>query len=105
MAGYLLDENATVLCQHSGQAQPTTPDQRVTVSGNKIVTQSCPYTVSGCTLPSNAGGPCATATWTRSATRVKASGSPVLFQDSQATCTPTGTGLTIVSPQHRVKVT
>jgi hypothetical protein len=105
MAGYLLHENASVLCQHSGQAQPMMTNSRVNVSGNKIVTQLSPYSISGCTLPSNSGGPCATATWMSAATRVKAGGTPVLFQDSQATCAPTGTGLNIVSLQRRVKVT
>jgi hypothetical protein len=105
MAGYLLHENASVLCLHSGQAQPTMTNQKVKVSGNKIVTLSSPYSISGCTNPTEAGGPCATATWITAATRVKAGGESVLFKDSQATCTPTSTGLNIVSLQNRVNVT
>ena len=103
--GYLLHENATVLCMHAGQARPTTTDQRVKVSGQKVVTQPAPYTISGCTLPPppNGNGPCVTATWTISATRVKASGLAVLLRESQATCTPTGTGVNIVMTQVRVK--
>jgi hypothetical protein len=107
MSAYLLHENATVQCIHSGQARPMVTNQRVKVSGQKIVTQPSPYTISGCTLPSppTANGPCATAQWTSAATRVKASGMPVLFKDSQATCAPTGTGVNIISTQTRVKVT
>jgi hypothetical protein len=41
--------------------------------------------------------------WSSAATRVKASGLPVLLSDSQATCAPTGTGLNIVMTQQRVK--
>jgi len=48
---YLLHENATVLCLHTGQAKPTATDQRVKVGGQKIVTQTAPYTISGCVLP------------------------------------------------------
>lgn len=102
---FILHENATVVCLHTGQARPTVTDQRVKVSGNKIVTQPPPYTVSGCTLPPQSGGPCATAAWTSAATRVKASSQPVLLSDSQATCAPTGTGVNIVLTQTRVKAT
>lgn len=105
MPGYLLHENATVLCTHAGQAKPTITDQRVKVGGQKIVTQPGPYTISGCsfTPPPSGNGPCVTATWTSAATRVKASGHPVLLQDSQATCMPTGTPIQIVVTQLRVK--
>lgn len=107
MSGFLLHENATVLCLHTGQAQPTVTDQRVKVSGNHVVTQPNPYTISGCTLPSppTANGPCVTATWISAATRVKAGNLPILLQDSQAICTPTGTGLNILQTQTRVKGT
>jgi hypothetical protein len=39
------------------------------------------------------------------ATRVMAGSQPVLLQDSQAICTPTGTPLTIAVTQVRVKGT
>ena len=104
---FLLHENATVLCLHAGQAQPTVTDQRVKVSSQKIVTQPGPYTISGCTLPPPiaANGPCVSAMWTSAATRVKASRQPVLLSDSQATCAPTGTGVNILVTQTRVKGT
>lgn len=107
MPGYLLHMGATVLCAHAGQAQPTAPNPRVKVGGQMIVTQPTVYTVAGCTLPppTAGNGPCVTAQFTTGATRVKAGGQPVLLQDSQATCTPTGTPLNIVVTQVRVKAT
>ena len=80
-------------------------DLRVKVSGQKIVTQPAPYTISGCSLPPPpaGNGPCVTANWTSAATRVRASGQPVLLTDSQALCSPTATGLNVVSTQTRVK--
>ncbi len=107
MPGYLLHMGATVLCAHGGQAQPTVPNPRVKVGGQQIVTQPTAYTVAGCSFPPppSGNGPCVTAQFTTGATRVKAGGQPVLLQDSQATCTPTGTPLNIVMTQVRVKGT
>lgn len=105
MPGYVLHQGATVVCTHTGQAQPTMVNPRVKVGGHSIVTQDVVYTISGCTMPPpNAGnGPCATAQWITAAKRVKAGGMPVLLQDSQATCAPTSTPLNIVLTQVRVK--
>ena len=107
MSGYLLHMGATVLCLHAGQATPTATNPRVKVGGQAIVTQANSYSVAGCTLPppNAANGPCVTAQWTTAATRVKAGGLPVLLQDSQAMCAPTGTGLNIAVTQIRVKGT
>jgi hypothetical protein len=104
MPGFLLHQGATVLCAHAGQAQPTAPNPRVTVSGQPVVTQAAPYTVAGC--PFNVSGalvPCVTATWVTAAIRVRADGLPVLLQDSQAICAPNGTPVSIVMTQVRVK--
>ena len=103
MPGYLLHVGATVLCQHGGQAQATAPNPRVKVSGQPIVTQAAPHTIAGCPFPPQSGGPCVSAQWTVAAQRVKAGGMLVLLQDSQATCTPTGTPLQIAVTQVRVK--
>lgn len=102
MAAAILHDGATVMCMHTGDARPAIPDQRVTVSGQKVTTPSAMYTVSRCTLPPNAGGPCASVQWVSAATRVRASGRPVLLTDSSATCIPTGTGVQVVSSQRRV---
>jgi len=105
MPGYLLDAGATVQCPHSGQAQAGKVFARVKLGGQPVVTQSSTYSIAGCTLPPPpaGNGPCASAQWTSAATRVKAGGEPVLLQDSQAVCTPTGTGLTVVRQQTRVR--
>lgn len=104
MPGFILHMGATVLCLHGGSAQPITVNPRVKVGGQLIVTQAAPYTIAGC--PFNAGGspcPCVTGQWITAATRVKASGMPVVLQDSQATCIPNGTGFNVVVTQMRVK--
>lgn len=105
MPGYLLHQGAMVLCMHGGQAQPAAPSPRVMVNHQPVVTISSPYTVAGCTLPPPpaANGPCVICQWITTATRVRAGGMPVLLQDSQAICTPTGTGATVVMTQLRVK--
>jgi hypothetical protein len=103
MPGFLLHVGATVMCMHGGQAQPTMPNPRVLVSGQPVTTMPSPYVVAGC--PFNVGGspsPCVTAQWVTAATRVLAGGMPVLLQDSQAICTPNGTGLNILVTQTRV---
>lgn len=105
MPGFLLHLGATVLCMHAGQAQAASPFPRVMVSSQPVVTISSPYMVAGCTLPPPpaGNGPCVTGQFVSSATRVLAGGQPVLLQDSQAVCTPTGTGLNIVMTQVRVR--
>jgi hypothetical protein len=103
MPGYLLHVGATVLCAHGGQAMPTVPFPRVKVGGQPVATQSAPYSVAGCTNPPASGGPDTIANWVTAAVRVRAGGVPVLLQDSQALCAPTGTPLTVVMTQFRVK--
>jgi hypothetical protein len=103
MPGFLLHLGATVLCAHGGQAQPTSPNPRVLVSGQPIVMQPAPYTIAGC--PFNVSGspvPCVTAQWMTAATRITSNGMPVLLLDSQATCIPNGTPLMITVTQTRV---
>jgi hypothetical protein len=103
MSGALLHVGATVLCAHTGQATPTTPNPRVLVSGQPIVTLTTPYAIAGCPfVPPGGNGPCATAQWTSGAQRVQANAVPVLLVDSQSTCTPTGTPLTPRVTQTRV---
>jgi hypothetical protein len=105
MPGTLLHLGATVLCMHAGQAQPAVTNPRVRVGGQPIVTRTSTYTIAGCALTGTTNPPCATAQWQTSTVRVRAGGVPVLLQDSQAVCVPTGTGLNIVATQPRVKGT
>jgi hypothetical protein len=104
MAGYLLHQGATVLCMHSGQAQPAVTNPRVKVGGQAIVTLSSTYTISGCpNVVGTASVPCVSGQWMSAATKLMASGEPVLLQDSSAVCTPTGAGLNVVQTQTRVR--
>ena len=103
MPGYLLHQEALVLCMHMGQARPAITNPRVKVSGRPVVLQPTIYTITGCTNLPQAGGPCATAQWITAATRVRSGGMPLLLQDSLAICAPTGTGLNVRLTQSRVK--
>lgn len=107
MPGFLLHMNAIVQCSHGGRAAPTAPNQRVTVSGNAVALVNALYQVTACPNPPPiaSNGPCITAQYTTSATRVSSSGIPVLLFDSQATCVPTGVPLQTMSTQMRVKGT
>ncbi len=103
MPGFLLHAGAIVTCAHMGQAQPTAPNPRVLVSGMPVTTQTAPYVIAGC--PFNVAGapsPCVTGQWVVGATRVFASGQPVLLQMSQAICAPNATPLVIMATQTRV---
>lgn len=104
MPGTLLHLGAQVICSHGGQAQPVAPVPRVTVSGQPVVTIESPYVVAGCALPPPpaANGPCVTAQFITSATRVMAEGAPVLLLDSMSICAPSGTPLIVMETQMRV---
>jgi hypothetical protein len=105
MPGFLLNAASTVICAHGGQAKPTMPVPRVLVMGVPVTVQPPPYVIAGCVNPPPPVnvGPCITGMWVLAALRVKAMGLPVLLQDSQAICVPTGTPLTVVLTQVRVK--
>lgn len=106
MPGYLLHMGATVNCAHTpGLAQPGTSSPRVKVMGQPIVLQPTPYTVTGCALTGTSAPPCATAQWVTGSVRVLSVGTPVLLADSVATCVPTGTPLSVMITQTRVKGT
>jgi hypothetical protein len=103
MPGPLLHLGATVMCSHGGQAMPTAPNPRVLVSGQPVVTMAVPYVVAGCAfVPPGGNGPCVTAQWVTSATRVLVGGQPAVLLDSQAICAPTGTPLIASVAQTRV---
>jgi hypothetical protein len=102
MPGYLVHVGATVMCAHAGQAQPTAPNPRVKVGGQPVVTMAAPYTIAGCGL-TGSSPPCVTGQWLVAATRVKVGGTPVVLQDSTSTCVSTGTPMSVVVTQVRVK--
>lgn len=105
MPGYLLNVSSTVICAHGGQAKPTVPNPRVRVMGVSVTTLGPPYTIIGCANPPPPVnvGPCIVGNWVTAATRIKAMGMPVLLQSSQAICVPTGTPLTVLVANLRVK--
>lgn len=103
MPGPLVQQGASVLCAHGGQAQPTVPNPRVRLGGAASVQLPAPWTVAGCPLPPNAGGPCATASWTSGSVRVTSQGQPLVLQGGSATCVPTGVPLAVLAVQPRVR--
>jgi hypothetical protein len=105
MPGYLLHMGATIICMHAGQAMPVSTNPRVKVSGQAIVTQSDTHSISGCALTGTQSPPCVTAQWISAATRVTAGSVPVLLQDSQSICAPSGAKLNVVMTQMRVRGT
>ena len=103
MPGPMLHLGATVTCSHGGQALPTSPNPRVLVSGQPVVTQASPWAVAGCGFVPLAGnGPCVTATYVAAAARVFVGGAPAILLDSISVCAPTGTPLIPVQAQTRV---
>jgi hypothetical protein len=103
MPGCLLHLGAVALCAHAGQAVPMVPNARVKIMGQPVTTQAMPYMIYGCSLTGTTQAPCAIAQWLTGATRVRVMGQPVLLMDSVAACTPTGTGVTVLSTQTRVR--
>ena len=104
MPGFLVQVGAQVLCSHAGQAQPTVPNPRVTVSGQPTVLLTTPYVVAGCTFPppTAGNGPCVTGQWLVGTARITSLGQPLVVQSSQGICAPTGTPLLLVVTQTRV---
>ncbi len=104
MPGFVLHQGAVVSCMHAGPAMPTAPNPRVRVGGQPVATAGAPWIVTGCPfVPPGGTGPCVTAQFITFAGRVRAGGMPVLLQDSQATCVPTGTGVLVLMTQLRVR--
>lgn len=103
MPGPILHLGATITCSHGGQAVPMSPNPRVLVSGQPVVTQTSPYSVAGCGFVTPAGnGPCVTGTFVTATTRVFIAGAPAVLLDSISVCAPTGTPLLPVQSQTRV---
>jgi uncharacterized Zn-binding protein involved in type VI secretion len=107
MPGFIVTMGSTVLCAHAGQATPVPSNARVLIDGQPVILQPDPWMVAGCAFPPPpaGNGPCVTASFVTGSVRTKINGVPVVLQDSQAVCTPTGTPLTIVATQTRVRGT
>jgi hypothetical protein len=105
--GNLVHQGAAVICGHGGQAMPTAPNPRVTVSGQATVTLTAPWTIAGCPFPPPpaGNGPCVTGQWVVGTVRVTSMGQPLVIQGGSAVCVPTGVPLTVVAVQPRVVAT
>ncbi|WP_446745337.1 hypothetical protein [Silvibacterium acidisoli] len=105
MPGFLIQQGATVLCMHAGQANAVVPNPRVMLSGMSSCLMTAPWLVAGCPGIPPAVPPCVTATWLTGSVRVTSNGQPLLVQSSQAICAPTGTPLLPILTQTRVMAT
>jgi hypothetical protein len=105
MPGFLIQQGATVMCLHGGQALPTVPSPSVSLDGLPAVTVAAPWTVAGCPLTPPPLPPCVTAQWTVGTVRVTSLGQPLVIMGGVATCVPTGTPLLPVATQARVTAT
>ena len=100
MPGFLLHFGATVQCTHGAQATAGSPNPKVLVKGQPVVTVPGPFAIAGC--PFNISGspsPCVSVTWTTAATKVLVGAMPVLLISSQSICAPNGTPLIIVKTE------
>jgi len=103
MTGFLIQQGATVMCVHGGQAIPTVPNPSVTFDGQPSVQLVAPWTVLGCPgVPPALVPPCVLAQWVTGTTRVTSYGQPLVVQSGEAVCAPTGTPLLPIVMQTRV---
>jgi hypothetical protein len=103
MPGFLIQQGATILCAHGGQAMPAVPNPAVTLDALPSCLLSDPWTVAGCPgIPPLSIPPCVTAQWIMGTTRVTSFGQPLLVQSGEAICAPTGTPLLPLVTQVRV---
>jgi hypothetical protein len=102
MPGTLVHLGATVLCSHAGQAIPVVTNPRVLVSGMPVATLASTYAIAGCALTGTPAPPCVTGQWITGATRVLATGVPVLVNAGASVCVAPGTPMLVVATQTRV---
>lgn len=105
MAGPLIQQGATVLCAHGGQAMPTVPNPAVTLTGMPSALLPDPWVIAGCPGVPPPVPPCVTGQWILGTVRVTSYGQPLVIQTGVAVCTPAGTPLLPVVTQTRVLAT
>lgn len=91
-------------CSHAGVATPLSPNPRVTVSGQPVITVGSPYQVTGCSLTSS-GVFCSTGQWVAGAVRVTVMGVPVAVGSGGSVCASTGNPMLAVTVQPRAVAT
>jgi hypothetical protein len=105
MPGFLIQQGATVMCVHGGQAMPTVPSTSVLLDGMPGTLVPEPWIVAGCPGIPPGVPPCVTAQWTVGTVRVTSFGQPLVIQSGIAVCAPTGTPLLPIVTQVRVTAT
>ena len=105
MPGFLIQQGATVICSHGGQAMPATPNPSVSIDGMPTCLLPIPWIVAGCPLVPPPLPPCVVAQWMTGTVRVTSNGQPLLVQSGQSICIPTGTPLIPIVTQTRVTAT
>lgn len=88
MPGPVLHTGASAQCPHGAPLQILAASPRVSVGGMPVAVLSDPGVIAGCpfTLPNGTPQPCTTTKWLVAATRVMASGQPVLINPLTALC-------------------
>lgn len=105
MPGPVLTAVSTVQCAHLGRGTPATPNPRITVFGQPVVTIATQYAIAACTFPAMTGGnspPCVSGSFTTASTKVLTNSGFVLLADSQGTSLPNGTPLVVIPSQTNV---
>jgi hypothetical protein len=105
MPGFLVEQGATVICAHGGQAMPTVPSPAVSLDGAPATTITAPWAVAGCPGVPPAVPPCVTAQWMLGSIRVTSYGQPLIIQSGVAISAPGATPLLPVVTQVRVAAT
>jgi hypothetical protein len=88
MPGPVLHAGAVATCPHGGSLQIIAASPRVVVSGMPVAVLTDQGVIAGCvfTVPPAKPQPCVTTRWIVGATRVMASGQPVLINPPVALC-------------------
>jgi hypothetical protein len=105
MPGFLIQQGATVMCPHGGQALPTVPSPSVSLMGMPASTISSPWTVAGCPGVPPSIPPCVTAQWLLGTMRVTSFGQPLVIMSGVAMTVPGGVPLVPAVTQVRVTAT
>ena len=105
MPGLLIQQGATVICVHGGQALSTVASPSVSLEGMPATTIAAPWTVAGCAGIPTSVPPCVTGQWTLGTTRVTSFGQPLVIVGGTAISTPAGTPLLPIVAQTRVTAT
>jgi hypothetical protein len=94
MPGFLIQQGATVMCAHGGQATPLIPNPAVTLQGMPSCVLAGAWIVAGCPgIVASGILPCVSVQWLTGTTRVSSNGQPLLMQASTACSLSNGTPL------------